>query len=314
MKPYSYDFRSRVARACIKGLGTRTFIAQIFGVTTSFIRKLFRRFAQTGSFDVKPPSGGPKPKLTPAHEQRLIEELRRHPDATLEQLRVACDIPVTCAAICQHLKKLGLRRKKKHLHPSEQEDPELARQREQWQEEMAQEDPQKLVFVDELGAQTTMTPLYGRALPGERVSEAVPADHWHTTTLVEAMGARGPLAPMELDGAMDGAAFQVWVERLLVPELHPGDIVIWDNLKAHQVAGAKAAIEGAGATLRPLPPYSPDFNPIESMGGKIKESLRRAKARTAQALTQAIKRALTTITPEDIQGWFAHCGYRSSVP
>lgn len=105
MKPYSYDFRSQVASACIKGLGNRTVIAHLFGVSTSFIRRLFQRFRQTGSFAVKPPGGGPKPKLTPAHEQRLIAELGRHHDATLEQLCAACGAPVTCAAICQRLNR-----------------------------------------------------------------------------------------------------------------------------------------------------------------------------------------------------------------
>jgi transposase len=314
MNPYSYDLRERVVRACLKGLATRQLIAEWFDVSTSWIRRLLQRLRQTGSFAAKPPSGGAPLKLTARHEQRLIAAVKKRPDATLEQLRKACGAPVTGSAIGQHLQKLKLRRKKKRLHPSEQADPEVARQREQWHAEMAREDPQRLVFVDELGAQTTLTPLYGRARPGERVNEAVPADHWHTTTLVEAMGAAGPLAPMELDGAMDGAAFQVWVERLLAPELRPGDIVIWDNLGAHKTPGAKAAVEAVGATLKPLPPHSPDLNPIESMGGKIKECLRRAKARAARALTKAIKQALATITPEDIQGWNAHCGYRSTVP
>jgi transposase len=314
MIPYSHDLRERVVRACLKGLATREVIAEWFDVSTSWIRRLFQRRRETGSYDAKPPSGGAPPKLTPKHEQRLIEAVKKRPDATLEQLRKACGAPVTGAAIGQHLKHLKLGRKKKHLHPSEQEDPEVVRQREQWREEMAQEDPKKKVFVDEFGAQTTMTPLYGRALPGQRVNEAVPADHWHTTTVVEAMGSQGPLAPMELDGAMDGAAFQVWVERVLAPELHPGDIVIWDNLGAHKTPGAQAAVEAAGATVKPLPPHSPDLNPIEPMGGKIKEFLRRAKARTGRALTKAIKQALATITPEDILGWTAHCGYRYTVP
>ena len=217
------------------------------------------------------------------------------------------------SAISQRLQKLGLGRKKKHLRAKEQDDPAVQAQRQAWQAQMAPVDPERLVFADELGAQTTLTPAYGRAPRGERVEEAVPADHWHTITLVEAVRLSGPCAPMELDGALDGASFLVWVEQVLRPNLRPGDIVIWDNLPAHRVAGVAALLAQAGATLHPLPPYSPDFNPIESMGGKIKEYLRRAKARTRRALTQAIGRALATILPEDIQGWFVHCGYRSTV-
>jgi transposase len=179
---------------------------------------------------------------------------------------------------------------------------------------MAQQDPTHLVFVDELGAQTTLTPLYGRAPAGERVEEAVPADCWHTTTLEEAVRLGGPCAPMQLAGPLDACSFRVWVERLLLPCLRPGDIVIWDNLPAHHAAHAEAVLAQVGARLKPLPAYSPDLNPIEPMGGKIKAFLRRAKARTARALTRAIAQALATITPEDIQGWFAHCGYRYTVP
>lgn len=315
MKPYSHDLRERVVDACLKGQATRAAIAKTFSVSTRWIRKIMRRLRQTGSFDALPPSGGPThPPFTARHERRLIAAVQKRPDATLEQLRRACHAPVTIQAICQHLQKLKLGRKKKHLHASERERPEVQARREQWRAEMAQVDPRREVFVDELGAQTTMTPLYGRAPRGQRVEDAVPADHWHTTTLIQAQRLDGPCAAMELDGPLDGASFRFWVEHLLLPCLRPGDIVSWDNLKAHQSAQAEDLLARAGATLKPLPPYSPDLNPVEPMGGKIKEFLRRAKARTARMLTKAIGLALATVTPEDIQGWFAHCGYRHTVP
>lgn len=314
MKPYPYEFRARVASACLKGLATRVAVARMFGVTTGWIRKLFRRFDQTGSFAARAPRGGPRPKLTARHEQRLIAAVQKRPDATLEQLRRACGAPVSKQAICQHLQKLKLRRKKKHLRASERARPEVQAQRSAWGAEMARVDPERLVFVDELGAQTAMTPLYGRAPAGERVEDDVPADHWHTTTLVEALRLAGPCAAMELDGPLDGASFRVWVERLLLPNLRPDDIVIWDNLHAHQAAHAEDLLARAGATLKPLPPYSPDLSPVEPMGSKIKEFLRRAKARTDRALSRAIGLALATVTSEDVRHWFVHCGYRSTVP
>lgn len=314
MNPYSYDLRAKVVSACIKGRDTRTAIAKMFDVSTRWIRKIFQRLHQTGTFAALPARGGAPPKFTAKHEQRLIAAVQQHPDATLEQLRRACGAPVTKQAICQHLQKLRLGRKKKHLHASERDKPEVQAQRAQWHEEMADIDPRRLVFEDELGAQTTMTPLYGRAAAGQRVEDDVPADHWHTTTLVQAQRLDGPCAAMELDGPLDGASFRVWVERMLLPNLRPGDIVIWDNLKAHQSAKAEDLLERAGSTLKPLPPYSPDLNPVEPMGGKIKEFLRRAKARSARALTKAIGGALATVTAEDIRNWFAHCGYRYTVP
>lgn len=268
MKPYSYDLRERVVSACLKGRGTRAAIATIFGVSTRWIRLLFQRLHQTGTFAALPPSGGAPPKVTPKHEQRLIAAVKQRPDATLEQLRQACGAPVSKQAICQHLQKLRLGRKKKHLHASERDTPQVQAKRAQWHCAMAEIDPRRLVFEDELGVQTTLTPLYGRAPVGQRVDDDVPADHWHTTTLVQAERWEGPCAAMELDGPLDGASFRFWVERFLVPNLRPDDIVIWDNLKAHQSARAEDLLAQAGATLKTLPPYSPDLSPIEPMGGE----------------------------------------------
>lgn len=314
MKAYSFDLRERVVGACRQGQATRTAIARTFSVSTRWIRKLFQRLRQSGSCAALPPSGGAPVKCTAKHDQRLIKAVQKKPDATLDQLRHACRAPVSRQTICQHLKKLGLRRKKKHLRASERDRPDVQAQRAAWGAEMAAVDPQKLVFEDELGAQTTLTPLYGRAPAGVRVEEGVPADHWHTRTLVEAVRLDGPCAAMELEGPLDGASFRVWVEKLLLPCLRSGDIVVWDNLHAHQAAKAEELLAKAKATLAPLPPYSPDLNPIEPMGGKVKQFLRQAKARTGRALTKAIARALQTVTGEDIRNWFAHCGYRYTVP
>lgn len=313
MKPYSYDLRSHVVSACIKGRATREAIARMFGVSARFIRHLFQRLRQSETFAALPPRGGPHPKLTPAHERRLAAAVKKRPDATLEQLRKACGAPVSKQTICRHLHQLGLERKRKRLHASERDTPETQAKRAAWRAQQGALEPERLVFADELGAQTTLTPAYGRAPKGERVEEAVPADHWRTTTLVQALRLTGPCAAMTLAGPLDGESFRVWVERVLLPTLKPGDIVIWDNLPVHQRAQAEELLARVGALLLPLPPYSPDYNPIEAMGSKIKEFLRRVKARGERALNRAIARALATITPQDIQGWFAHCGYRNTV-
>jgi transposase len=154
-----------------------------------------------------------------------------------------------------------------------------------------------------------MTRLYGRAFDGRRVCDAVPQGHWCTTTMVSAIGWNGPKAPFVLGGAMDADAFRVYVERVLVPELRAGDIVVMDNLSSHKDAHARQMITGAGALVWDLPPYSPDFNPIEQMWSKVKGFLREAKARTAQALTRAIGKAFTKITQDDCAGWFRDAGY-----
>ena len=127
--------------------------------------------------------------------------------------------------------------------------------------------------------------------------------------MVSAIGLSGPKAPFVFAGAMDAEAFRTYAERVLVPELQPGDIVVMDNLSSHKDAQAREMIQGAGAMIWDLPPYSPDFNPIEEMWSKVKAFLRKTKARTEKALLQAITDALRSITPDDCAGWFKHCGY-----
>jgi transposase len=154
-----------------------------------------------------------------------------------------------------------------------------------------------------------MTRRYGRAAPGQRVVDSVPANYGANHTMLAAIGLDGLHAPWVVDGAVNGDIFRCWVGEVLGPTLQPGDVVLWDNLAAHKVAGVEALITARGARLLWLSPYSPDFNPLEQCWSKIKTWLRQAKARTVEALMDAIKHALDTITEADIRGWFTHCGY-----
>lgn len=154
-----------------------------------------------------------------------------------------------------------------------------------------------------------MARLRGWAPKGERCRAAVPHGHWKTTTLTAGLRLGGIAAPMLLDGPMGGAAFKAYVEQVLAPELTPGDIVVMDNLPAHKVAGVRQAIEAAGATLLYLPPYSPDFNPIEMAFSKLKALLRKTAARTKDDLRDAIASAIDAFTPAECQNYFAAAGY-----
>jgi transposase len=166
-----------------------------------------------------------------------------------------------------------------------------------------------LKFVDESGVTLAMLRRYGRAAPGQRVVDHVPDNYGTNDTLLAALGLAGLHAPWVVDGAVNGDIFRWWGQHILCPTLQPGDIVLWDNLSAHKVAGVEALLAARGARLIRLSPYSPDFNPIEQCWSKIKTGLRRAKARTVETLIDAIKQALETITEADIRGWFTHCGY-----
>ena len=150
---------------------------------------------------------------------------------------------------------------------------------------------------------------YGRSLRGERCRAPVPHGHWKTTTFIGALRLEGMTAPMLLDGAMHGAAFLAYVQQVLVPTLSPGDIVVMDNLPAHKLAAARQAIEAAGAELRFLPPYSPDFNPIEMAFSKLKAFLKKIAARTIDDLWDAVARAIQTFSPTECQNYFAAAGY-----
>jgi transposase len=154
-----------------------------------------------------------------------------------------------------------------------------------------------------------MARMYGRAPRGERCRAAVPHGHWKTTTFVGALRLSGVTAPMTLDGAMQGAAFLAYVEQVLIPTLRPGDIVVMDNLPAHKPPAIREAIERAGAELRFLPPYSPDFNPIELAFSKIKAHLKKAAARTLADLWIAIRDAINAVSPQDCQSFFTATGY-----
>jgi len=174
---------------------------------------------------------------------------------------------------------------------------------------MARYAVQHLKFIDESGAHLGMTRLFGRAAPGQRVVDATPGHSGQHYTLVSTLSLAGVSAPWFLPGAMNSAAFTVYVSQVLAPTLVRGDVVLLDNLSSHKAVAIAAAIEARGATLLFLPPYSPDFNPIELCWSKVKAVLRTARARTAEALLDAFANALASISLHEALAWFAHCGY-----
>jgi transposase len=181
-----------------------------------------------------------------------------------------------------------------------------------WWAEVQVLDPRQLVFVDESGTNLAMTPRYGRAPRGRRVVGQAPRNHGPNTTLIAAMSGDGITAAMTVEGAMDRDAFDVFVAQMLVPSLRPGQTVIWDNLSVHKSATAQSLIAARGCRVLFLPPYSPDFAPVELAFSKIKTVLRRRAARTRSALDDALAASLRTITPANARAWFAHCGYHLS--
>ena len=183
------------------------------------------------------------------------------------------------------------------------------KRREDWFDDQLDLDPAHLVFIDETWASTAMARLRGRAQKGERLRAGVPHGHWKTTTFVAGLRLTGMVAPMVLDGSINRDAFRAYVNQVLVPELTPGDIVVMDNLSSHKGTGVREAIEAAGATLRYLPPYSPDFNPIENAFAKLKALLRKAAERSVDGLWNAIGSLIDRFTPQECANYFKAAGY-----
>jgi len=200
----------------------------------------------------------------------------------------------------------GLDAKKKSLGASERDEA----QRQAYRAQISAPAAARFVVLDESGTNLNLTRLYARAPRGQRAYGTIPRNTPRNTTLIAALTTAGMGPAMLLEGATDTAAFEAYIEHFLAPSLVPGQIVLMDNLSAHKGARTRALIAARGCELWYLPAYSPDFSPIEHAFSKLKALLRRAAARTQEALEQAIAQALEQITAADAHGWFAHCGYR----
>ena len=198
---------------------------------------------------------------------------------------------------------------KKTGHAVEQDRPDVLKKRLDWFDGQLDLDPERLVFIDETWTATNMTRSHGRCRKGERLRMGYPHGHRKTTMLVAGLRKTGMVAPMTLDGPINGDWFEAYVRHILIPTLRPGDVVIMDNLSSHKRASVREMIEAVGARLLFLPPYSPDFNPIEMAFAKLKALLRKAAERTVNGLWDTIGKLVDCFTPQECANYFATCGY-----
>jgi transposase len=309
MKPYSQDLRVRVLRAIDQGKMQQE-VAENLGVSLATIGRYLKQRREVGHLSPKEIPGRPPKKAQPL-EEGLRPQLQAHPDYTLQQhsdlWEQATGMRVSRWTMGRAIRRMGWTRKKKSLEALEQDEEARAA----WRELMGELEPDRLVFLDECGSNIALTPLYARAPRGERARGRVPRNRKKNTTLLSCISLQGIGASMMITGSANASAFETYVQEILVPELNAGQIVIMDNLRAHKGVHVRQLIEGRGCRLLFLPTYSPDFSPIEEAFSKLKTLLRRAQARTAEALEEAIAQALLAITAQDARGWFEHCGYRS---
>ena len=206
----------------------------------------------------------------------------------------------------QRVSRVGPIAKKKTLIASEQARADVVEQCTQWRATQEQIDPDKVIFIDETWAKTNMTRRYGRALLGTRLMEKTPCGRWETTTFLGSLRATGFIAPLTVEGPINGPLFRAWVEQHLASLLQPGDIVVMDNLSSHKVAGVRESIAAVGAEVRYLPPYSPDLNPIELAFAKFKKLLRDGAERTVDKLWQLCGSILDQFTELECRNYFRH--------
>ncbi|UPT86561.1 IS630 family transposase [Bradyrhizobium barranii subsp. apii] len=307
----SVDLRQRVVAAIDGGMSCRQ-AAERFGVSAASAIRWRGRLKKVGDIVPKRQGGDRKSQRIEAHSQLILEAVTARPDITLAELRELLKrrgISTGIASLWRFFQRRKITLKKKTAHAAEQRRGDINAAREEWFEGQIDLAPERLVFIDETSANTKMARRYGRSPRGERCRAAIPHGHWKTTTFTAGLRSDGLIAPLVLDGPMDGDAFLAYVEQLLAPSLRPGDTVIMDNLPAHKVHGVREAIQAVGASLLYLPPYSPDFNPIEMAFSKLKALLRTAAARTMPDLWQAIANALKRFSPEECQNYLVAAGY-----
>ena len=278
-KPCSLDLRVRVLRAVEAGASRRE-AAEYVEVSASSAIKWMQRLNETGSIAAKPSGGSISP--LEAHRSAVWRFCKRHNISFKKSLRAA-----------------------------EQERADVALARRRWMREQGMFDPARLVFIDETSTNTAMVRLRGRCPRGIRLIDHVPHGHWKTITFIAGLRRRAMVAPFVLDGPMNAPSFLAYLEQCLVPTLKRGDTVMMDSLPVHKVAGVREVIEAAGATLRYLPKYSPDLNPIEQAFSKLKAHLRKAAERTIPRLCRRIGDLMADFSPQECTNYFKHAGYAS---
>ena len=304
------DLRERVVAAVQSGDLSCNQAAKQFGVAISTAINWVRRLRETGSI-APGKMGGHKPRaISGAHRVWLLERIKDG-DFTLRGLVVEFaerGLKVDYRSVWEfvHAEKLSF---KKSVVAGERDRPDVARRRAQWTKYQDRVEPERLVFIDETWTKTNMTALRGWAPRGQRFVAKAPHGRWTTTTFVAALRFDRIDAPWLIDGPIDGESFRTYVERVLVPTLRPGDIVVMDNLGSHKGKIVRELIRAAGAKLFLLPKYSPDLNPIEQMFAKLKHLLRKANARTVDAICTAIGEILRAFTPQECANYFRNSGY-----
>jgi transposase len=308
----SDDLGKRVVETVVVDGLSRNAAAKLFKVSVASAVRRVKQFETTGDVSPKPLGGDHRSGRIEAHHDYRMGLIRRTPDITLleiqERLIRNCDERFSSSVLWRFFDRHGVTLKKNRAHRRAaalgraETPPRMVRG-------TAYLNPSKLVFIDETGALTNLARKGGRCRRGRRLRAAVPHGHYKTVTLVAGIDLRGIAAQKVFDRPINAALFEEWVEKLLVPTLSNGDIVVMDNLSSHKGPRVEELIKGAGAELRYLPPYSPDMNPIEKAFSKLKAHLRKIAERSVAGLMRALETCAEIFKPAEWANYFAGCGY-----
>jgi len=307
--PYPGDLRIRVIEFVEAGASRRD-AAEHFEVSASSAIRWLQRFHEDGTFEPMPRGGGSSP--LEKYSQQILDLIGEQRDLTLNELVSILRkrrISASRSALSRFFARHGITFKKKSLRAEERKRADVARARRRWIREQGWLDTTRLVFIDETAITTNMVRLDGWSPRGERLVADAPMGHWETVTFIAGLRQTGIVAPMVIKGAMNGQAFLAYVEQCLAPTLKPGDVVVADNVSFHKVAGVEEALRAVGASLRYLPQYSPDLNPIESVFHPVKTRLRKAAERTIEGLHRCIRSYIRTLDPAECRRHFRNAGY-----
>lgn len=304
--PYPAALRTRaVAYSLLVGVAEA---ALVFAIGSATLKRWRRRSREGGSLDPRPMGGDRRSLLRMGHGPAVDRVVRDAPDHTLAELapRLSAVIGrrVTLATLDRTLRRRGFRVKRKVLKATEGATVRVQAAREEFAKELAKIPEECRVYLDESGVATDLTRPDVRCLSGEEVVARVPRNRGRVTSIIGALALDGVRAMMHFQGGTDGEIFRAFVSQVLAPELRDGDVLILDNAAIHKSKAVKEMVEARGARLLFLPPYTPEWNPIEMMWSKMKAILRKLGARTVPALGDGIRAAMRRVTLEDAQGWF----------
>ncbi|MBO1347836.1 MAG: IS630 family transposase [Hormoscilla sp. GUM202] len=316
MKPYSVELRQKIIETYENEVISQRQLAKRFRVAFSFVIKILKQYRSTGNLDPKKSTGRPL-KLNQSQQEKLKVLVEENNDWTLEEYRSELEKKtggkVRSSTIDRMTKRWGLTIKKKALHPTEKKSSRVQQLRFDYWKEIEGIEAKDLIFLDEGGCNLAITRgMYARSQCGLRAYGSKPSKRGQNVSIVGAVSLNGIVSSFNILGAYDSLTFEAFIIRHLVPKLCQGACVVMDNCKIHQGDVIRQAIEKVGARLVYLPPYSPDFSPIENLWSKLKSYLKKLEARNYRDLVDAIQEGFATISKQDIYNWFTHCCYCTS--